>query len=223
MTGSEVVRRQIRDLVEIIDSAGTARVPVERHDHVVLAMAAISRCRSLLLGAVALDRAGRADIVGVPVRALIELWYFGVIALLGDDDDLRRLEEDYRYWKNDLAKQFPGVNRDEGAEAKFSVHQRAKRADELVVEIGQPAGVALEYYRVLYASESLTSTHAGFESLKTYVFEDEEGRLGIVRDPGDDNLTHGRLRIAVVLTLLLAKWTWDRAGLDSSRFDEVEG
>ncbi|HUF83908.1 MAG TPA: hypothetical protein VMQ81_04865 [Acidimicrobiia bacterium] len=67
-------------------------MPDERHDHVLLAFAALARCGSLPLGIVDLDRAGRRDIVGVTVRAPVEVWYFGVIALLGTDDDLDRFE-----------------------------------------------------------------------------------------------------------------------------------
>lgn len=84
------------------------------------AYAALSRCRSLLLGSVALVEAGRADTVGVPIRALLEVFYFGVIVLLGDDSDLDRLAADYRYWKNELASEFD-VEPVEGEEGKFSV------------------------------------------------------------------------------------------------------
>ncbi len=141
------VNRQMKAVVAVIDAAGAARVPVERHNHVLLAMAAVSRCRSLLLGAFDLHGAGRSDIVGVPVRALLEVWYLGVIALLGDEGDLRRLEQDHRYWKNDLAKHFPGVEPDKGKQVKFSVYQRATRADELLEQLGQER-TAVEYYRI---------------------------------------------------------------------------
>lgn len=216
-----VVYQHIVDLVKVIDSATTASVPVQRRYHALLAMAALSRCRSLLLGALELHRAGRRDIVGVPIRSLLEVWYFGVITLLGDDDDLRRLAEDHRYWKNQLAKDFPGVESDEGKEARFSVYQRAKRADELLAEMEPGPDVAVEYYRLFYATESLMSAHAGLESLKGYAFEEPDGTIGIIHEPEDDAANYGRLHVAFVLTLLLAKWTWDRAGLDSGAFDEL--
>ncbi|MDQ3573420.1 MAG: hypothetical protein M3404_00600 [Actinomycetota bacterium] len=76
---------------------------------------------------------------------------------------------------------------------------------------------------IFYAGESLTSAHASFESLKAYVFEDDDGTIGIVHEPEDNSMSYGRLVVAVVLTLLLAKWTWERAGLDSRPFDEIEG
>lgn len=218
----EVLYRQISDLIKIIDSAEAASVPAERRNHVLLAMAAISRCRSLLLGSLELHRAGRTDIIGVPVRALLEVWYFGVIALLGDDADLRRLAEDHRHWKNDLAKHVPGVRCNGGEAGRFSVFQRAKRADQLLAEMEPGPDVAVKYYRLFYAPESLMSAHAGFESLKAYVFEDADGTIGIVSEPEANGVNYGRLYIAFLLTLLLAKWTWDRAGLDSSPFDEIE-
>lgn len=221
MTKSEIVYQKIERLVSVIDSAEVAHVSAERHDHVLLAMAAISRCRSLLLGTLELHRAGRRDILGVLVRSLLEAWYFGVIALLGDKADLDRLEKDHRYWKNDLAKRFPGVEPDEGDVGKFSVYQRATRADELLLGIGQPSGVALQYYQLFYAGESLTSAHAGFQSLDAYVFE-EGGIIGIVREPEDDDINQGRLNIAMILTILLVKWTWDRAGIDSRPLEEIE-
>lgn len=219
MPNIDILHQRIWDLVKVIDSAKSA--PAERHNHVLLAMAAISRCRSLLLGALELHRAERTDIVGVLVRALLEVWYFGVIGLLGNDSDLRRLAEDHRYWRNDLAKNLPGVDPDEGEEGKFSVYQRAKRADELLAEMEPGPDVAVMYYKQLYAAESLMSAHAGFESLKVYTFEDEDGEIGIVREPEADGANCGRLQIAFILTLLLAKWTWDRTGLDSVPFDEL--
>jgi hypothetical protein len=221
MSTVDDVHEQAKALVAILDSAGTVQVPIERHSHTLLAFAAVSRCRSLLLGTIELDRSGRSDILGVTVRALVEVWYFGVIALLGTDDDLVRFEQDHRYWKNDLAKQFHGVQPDDRPVKKFSVYERAKRADELVRGVGQPAGVALDVYRGLYAGESLTSAHAGYESLKSYVAEQPDGTIGVVREPEPDSAHYHRLRMALVLTAYLAKWTWEEAGLDSARFDEL--
>lgn len=216
-----IIYQRILDLVNVIDSAKAAKVTAQRRSHAFLAMAALSRCRSLLLGALELHRAGRRDIVGVPIRALLEVWYVGVIALLGDDADLRRLAEDHRYWKNQLAKDFPGVEPDEGEETRFSVYQRAKRADELLAKMEPGPDVAVEYYRLFYATESLMSAHAGLESLKDYAFEDPDGTIGIIHEPENDAANYGRLHVAFVLTLLLAKWTWDRTGLDSGAFDEL--
>ena len=120
MPDIDVVYRRATALVGLIDSAEAVQVPPERPAHALAAIAAVSRSRSLLLGIVDLDKRGRADVVGVLVRALLEVWYFGVIALLGTKADLARLEADYRYWKNDLAKSMsmrtsPGVTRLGGA------------------------------------------------------------------------------------------------------------
>jgi len=216
--------RQALAVVEIIESAESASVPLERHRHAVASMAALSRCRSLLLGVVELDKAGRGDLLGVLLRALLEAWYFGVIALLGDESDLDRLEADHRYWKNALATAMPGVNADPGPSATFSVRQRAERADQLLTDIGEPRGIAIEWYQTMYAAESLTSTHAGFESLRPYLFEDVQGNLCIVHEPAtDEGVRYGRVRTAAVLTALLAKWTWARVGLNANPFDEIVG
>lgn len=224
MPSIEDAYRQAGAVVTTIEGAESAHVPAERHTNVLSAMAAVSRCRSLLLGILDLDRAGRADLVGVLLRAELEAWYFGVIALLGDDADLERLKADHRHWKNELAKALPGVDLDVGDQATFSVHQRARRADELLPQVGEPSGNAIEWYRTIYAAESLTGAHAGFESLKPYVFEDPDGTIGIVHEAEiDERLRYGRLRIAAVLAALLAKWTWERASLDGSRFDKIEG
>jgi hypothetical protein len=220
----EAAYRQGLEVVQLIESATTAHVPADRHAQALSAMAAVSRCRSLLLGTIALDRAGRGDLLGVPLRALLEVWYFGVIALLGEASDLDRLEADHRHWKNELAKALPGVAPEAGPEQRFSVWQRAKRADQLVAQIGEPRGLAVEWYREMYAAESLLSAHAGFSTLHPYVFEDTEGTIGVVHEPDvDEGVRYGRLRIAAVLTALLAKWTWDRVGLDGGRFDDIEG
>lgn len=224
MPDIEDAYRQADAVVQIIDSAGPAHIPVERAVHALAAVASVSRCRSLLLGIVLQDQAGRADIVGVDLRALLESWYFGVIALLGTAADLDRLEEDHRYWKNELAKALPGVESESGSVSKFPVFQRAKRADELLPEVDEAEGKAVEWYRTIYAIESLTNSHASLETLKPYLLEEDDGTIGIVHEPQiDEGLRYGRIRIAAVLTSLLAKWTWARVGLDPEPFDEIEG
>jgi hypothetical protein len=121
MPDIEVAYQRAAAVVELIDSATAAHMPADRPAHALSAMAAVSRCRSLLLGVVELDEAGRADLVGVLARASLEVWYFGVIALLGDQADLDRLEADYRYWKNDFAKSLDGIEQEPGPSATFSV------------------------------------------------------------------------------------------------------
>jgi hypothetical protein len=175
-----------------------------------------------LLGIIDLDKRGRADVVGVLVRALLEVWYFGVIALLGDKADLDRLEADYRYWKNDLSKSMSGISPEPEPGATFSMYKRALRADELLTEMGEQEGISLSWYREYYAAESLTSAHAGFESLKPYGCEEADGTIGIVHAPETaEDLRYGRILFGNALTLLLAQWTWDRVGLNGSAFDEI--
>lgn len=216
--------RQVVEVLQAIECAASARVPFDRQSHGLAALASVSRCRSLLIGITELDKVGRADLVGVLLRALLDVWHFGVIALLGDESDLDKLEEDHLHWKKKLASAMPGLIEEPGEHATFSVHQRAKRAGELLSEIGESEDSALEWYRTIYAAESLVNAHAGFESLKPYILEDADGRIGIVHEPeSDERLRYGRLRIAAVLTALLAKWTWDRTGLRGSAFDEIEG
>lgn len=216
--------RQGRDVILVIESASSAHVPADRESHALTAMASVSRCRSLLLACLELDTSGRLDVVGVVLRSLLEAWYVGVIALLGDEADLERLESDHRYWKNDLARGIGGIAEDEGPERRFSVRQRAIRADQLLVQIGERSDGALNEYAYLYGGESLMSAHAGFEALKPYLFEDSDGRVGIVHEADvNDRLRYGRLRLAVVLTALLARRTWERVGLDPTPFDGIDG
>lgn len=188
-------------------------------------MAAVSRCRSLLLGVVELDRVGRSDIIGVPLRALLEVWYFGILAVLGEDEDLESLEADHRFWKNQVAKAMSGVAKEPGNQKKFSVRQRAKRADELLAEkLGESPGIALAWYHTYYAAESLLNAHAGMSSLGRYIEEHPDGNVGIVHEPdADEDLRYGQIRFATFLVALLAKWTWTSVGLDPSQFDEIEG
>ncbi|MCU1355896.1 MAG: hypothetical protein JWM89_1314 [Acidimicrobiales bacterium] len=224
MVSMPKAHREAGKLLAILESASSARVPAERQTHCVTALAAVARARSLLIGTVALDEAGRADLLGITVRALLEVWYFGVVALLGDDADLQRLEDDHRYWKNALAEALPGVEPDPGSTATFSVFARATRADELLLSIGEPAGLAVEWYRELYAGESLSHAHAGIESLSPYVVEAADGSVAIEAEPEvDEGLRYGRIRVATILTALLAKWTWERVGLDAAAFDELAG
>lgn len=88
--------RQARAVVAVFEAPITARVPVERHTHVVGAMAATARCGALLGGIVDLVEGDHSDTIGVQARAVLEMWFFGVITLLGDQSDLDRFESDHR-------------------------------------------------------------------------------------------------------------------------------
>jgi hypothetical protein len=215
--------RQAQDVLTLVEQPVTARVPSERHSHMLAAMAATARCRALLCSIVHLAEVGRTDTLGLETRALLEVWYFGVITLLGEQVDLDRLEADYRYWKNDLAKKI-GQAKESGPSKQFAVWDRAKRANELLSAIGEQPNTAVELYHALFSGESLLNAHASFQSIHRYAFENDDGVVGVVLEPEvDAGHAYGQIRMATVLTALLAKWTYERAGLESGRFDEVDG
>ena len=200
-----------------------AHVPAEREVHVRSGMAALARCRALLIGIVTLDRAGRADVVGIALRAMLEAWYFGVIALLGDEGDLARLEADHRYWKNEFARRHPGDPIDEGIERRFSVWDRAKRAGELMDHVEALPSHPLDWYTDVYAGESLTNAHASPSSIGPYLFVDESGVVGVDQDPQlDEELRSARLLLAVGLTSTLGGWVYERAGIDTTELLAID-
>lgn len=199
-----------------------ASVPVDRATHVRAAFTAVARCRALLIGIVDLDRSDRADIVGVLLRAMLEAWYFGVIVLLGDADDLERLDADNRWWSNRLAGVLD-LDPEDGPAGKFTVYQRASRAGELVGSIGENPDSPVEWYRELYAGESLTSAHAGPASMSAYLEPTAGGNLAINLDPElDTRLRYGRLLLGATLCITLGRWTYERAGLDTSALDAID-
>jgi hypothetical protein len=215
--------RQAHAVLTVVEQPATARVPSDRHPQMLAAMAATARCRALLRSIVHLVEVGRADTVGIETRALLEMWYFGVLTLLGEQVDLDRLEADYRYWKNDLAKKM-GQAEESGPSKQFAVWERAKRADALLTAAGEQPGTAVALYRELFSGESLLNAHASFQSINRYSFEADDGVVGIVLEPEIDvGYVYGQIRLAAVLTALLAKWTYERAGLDASPFDEIDG
>lgn len=199
-----------------------ATVPVDRAPHVRAAFTAVARCRALLIGIVDLDRADRADVVGVLLRAMLEAWYFGVIVLLGDEDDLERLDADNRFWGNRLAVALD-MDPEDGRTGKFSVYDRACRAGELVQSVGENSEAPVEWYRELYAGESLTSAHAGPTSMSAYLQPTPDGNLAVNLDPElDVGLRYGRLLLGATLCVTLARWTYQRAGLDTSALDAID-
>jgi hypothetical protein len=218
----ENAHRRGRELIALLDSVTEVPALGDRPAQLIVSIAAVSRCRSLLLGVLELDDVGRTDLIGVLLRALLEVWYLGVIALLGDAADLALLEADQRYWRNRLAEHLEGIAQEPGQAQPFSVWDRATRADELLSAIGEQPGIARDYYRIMFAGESLSSAHASLESLKAYVSEDEDGTVLIAHEPEpDDEYRYGRLHSSGVLTALLAKWTWERVGFDGGVFDAL--
>lgn len=220
-------RRYALQVTTVIETAPAAKVPSDRYPYGIVALAAVSRLRAQLLGLIALDDAGRFDMLGLVVRQMFEHWYVGALAILGDQRDLDRLEADHRYWKNELAKHLPGRDPEPGPASKFSVWQRAKRCEELLHDLddlGTLSEGPVCWYRTLYAGESLTTAHAGYETLKHHVVELQDGRVGIVIEPQDGaDLRVGRLLLGTTLLAVLAKLVWNRVGLDSTKFDELDG
>jgi hypothetical protein len=100
--------------------------------------------------------------------------------------------------------------------ARWVLRASAGEASRRASHRGQQPGLAVQYYKVFYAGESLSGAHAGFQSLNRYVIVEDDGTIGIVREPEDDPLSYGRLRTAVVLTSLLAKWRWGELDLTAT-------
>lgn len=223
MSDVEAARLTCDAVVAALSRAESARIPADREVHVRSGLAALARCRALLIGAVDLDRVGRADVVGVVLRAMLEAWYFGVIVLLGDEDDLKRLEADNRYWKNDFAKDRPGITAEPGDAKTFSVKARARRAGELMHLVGQNPDDPLEWYREMYAGESLTNAHASPSSIGPYLFVDDSGVVGVNHDPEiDKGLRFGRLLLVAGLSSTLGRWVYERSGIDPTEIAEID-
>lgn len=222
MVDVDAAQRTCYEVVAALSHADRARIAEDREIHVRAALAALARIRALLISLLAIERSGRPDVVGVILRTMLEVWYFGVIVLLGDDEDLTRLESDHRHWKNEFAKNGPGVSLEPGDTRKFSVWARAKRAGELMPLVGQNADRPVEWYREMYAGESLVSTHAGPSSLGSYLFVDDDV-IGIKFDPEVDGaLRFGRLLLAAGLASMLGCWVYERAGIDPAELNAVD-
>jgi hypothetical protein len=222
MPDIEAARRTCDETVSALSRAESARIPVDRVVHVRSGLAALARCRALLIGIVALDRVDRADIVGVLLRAMLEAWYLGVITLLGDEHDLEKLQADNRYWKNRFAESRDGISPESGPEKTFSVWDRAKRASELMTIVGEDPNGPLEWYRDLYAGESLTNAHASASSMSPYLLEDPSGTIGIHHDPEPaEDLRYGRLLLAAALAVTLGRWTYERSAIDTSELNAI--
>lgn len=154
---------------------------------------------------------------------MLEAWYLGVIVLLGDEDDLKRLEDDNRYWKNDFAKNRPGITAEPGDAKNYSVHAQAKRAGELMHLVGENPNNPIEWYQGLYAGESLTNAHASPSSIGPYLYVDEAGVVGVDHDPEiDDGLRFGRLLLAAGLSSTLGRWVYERSGIDPTEIANID-
>lgn len=215
--------RQAREILACFEAPLTARVPVDRHVHVLGAIAATARCGALLGGILDLVDGGHADTIGVEARALLEMWIFGVISLLGDDSDLDRFEADHRHWKNDLATKI-GQPIEPGTSKPFTVWERAKRADDLLTGVGEQPGTVIDCYNELFKAESFLNAHASLQSISNYVYEEPNGRIGVLFRPEiSERFVYGQVRVATVLTALLGKWSYEGAGLDAAPFDDIDG
>jgi hypothetical protein len=201
------------------------------------AAAGLARCRALLEGICILREQGRADVIGVLNRSVIEMWLVSLYVLVkgrDEDDDSALIElgiEHARYmgilgdrfdspeiksavadWKEAIA----GSTAPDGESIKERPNFEAiARALPALLAKDDPDGLSvpsLALYDKAYRSESSFSAHPGVGSFGRYIAIDpSEERDGIVDNPGppfpDQEL------LAVTLTSFLADRVFKAFGI----------
>jgi len=193
-----------------------------------IAAAGLARCQALLDGMCILREQGRADVIGLLGRALLEVWLVSLYVLLkghDDDDDTALIElgmEHARYCAI-LAERFeldPSIKKAVAEWEEVTSDQQtpdgkpisgrpsyesiARQLSELLaqVEPGQRFDVMAVYDRV-YRSESTYSAHPSVGLFVRYIkWDSSEQEDEIISNPGPPFPRQERL--AAMLTTFLA-------------------
>jgi hypothetical protein len=196
-------------------------VPTEQDRmDLVVALAAVARCRRLLAGIVVLFDGGLEDVFGVLSRALFETWLVCMYALLGGEEAMERLvSQQDRHLKPIL--EILGEDRDDEGR-RFPVEQMARQVSHLMKTGRLPdPQFAMEAYNVLYRWESYRNAHGGLGSVEGHVEHRADGVALLRKRPEEDANVRHRLFVAVALFVSAAQVVAIHTGLDHEVLDQL--
>lgn len=179
------------------------------------ALAALVRCRSLLLSAMNDVRTGVVDLVSADCRLLFEAFVVGMYVLLAGVEGARRLvlhEERERYFINKYNDwEVERAASEDRREDELKFWEMCKTLDELS-EDSEESTFFRSAYNGLYRPGSYLDIHPRLQGLGLYVDVGDE-TVRLARN-GDDEAATGRLRMAMTLVLGLMGEVYERCGVD---------
>jgi hypothetical protein len=192
----------------------------------------LARCSRLLSAMVELRRLGYSDVVGLPLRSLLECWYLGMYTLFAPGEAIELLRGAHLYQLGHLDDSWEGLAKsvEEWKAIGPPVNPKSINwADlrdcvgALLVEHGEEGArnTSERLYEVLYRSESAMSVHAGIGTLIGHMDPGETGVLGLLevrKEPEDGEV---RIRSAASLVGTLAHFVARTFGFGTARIEKV--
>lgn len=190
--------------------------------NLMIALAAVKRCRRLMMGLIALIKADVPDVIGITLRTLYECWLVGIYALIGGEESLEALLHQRDFHMKKLVAVL-GEETDEFDDGKnLPVFRMAERVTELLKERKHPnANFAINAYQTLYRFESYNSTHGGLGSIIGHIDENDERRLIHEVRPEDDAGIRHRFLTGIALLVSIGQMSAMDAGLPHEELDAV--
>jgi hypothetical protein len=190
------------------------------------AAAALARCNRLLRAMILLRDAGYPDVVGLPVRSLLEGWYLGMYLLLAPDEALSAINASHLYQLEHLDESWGEMTTgwdDLPVTSKLlKWKELSDRLNQLLEQSGNTTATAERLYEVLYRIESLMSIHGGLGTFSGHVVGGDGVTLSIreVRQEVEDG--EMRIRAAASLVGTLARGVADSFGLSTVELSRLE-
>jgi hypothetical protein len=181
----------------------------------------VARCRALLSGAPTLHPAGLHEVTGVLNRTLYESWLSAMYGLLGGEDAVDELVEDYDYETRRLFDRLGRSVADLPDGKKLSTYARAQRLQAVMVEQQIPNRTfPTDAYKTLYAGESYHSVH-GVAPIDGYVISRNWGLEVVTKRQESDQQVRQRLALAIAIFVSAAQITRKRIGVPADELDEL--
>ena len=195
------------------------------------AAACLARCNRLLAATVDLYRTGYPDVIGLPLRSLLECWILGMYYLLAPDEAMTVITAGHVYqlaqfddtWGDPARawhEELPDI-----AGKRINWRSVFDRVGELAQQQKIAGFTAERLYAVLYRIDSHTDVHGGIGAFGGHVDGGGTPVLSIREIRRDPDAGILRIRIGGWLLLRLAKMVAAEFGLstaDLGRFESGE-
>jgi hypothetical protein len=219
----EEQKATIAELIAVLgDGLGNLRF---RKDEVAesLLAAHVSRCRRLLETMQLLQVNGLHDVLGLPLRSLVETWMATMLLGLEGDAGYERLVKDYMYWRRRLAEDF-GLNVREDVTKRgrsLPTKNLVEIVEQSLLKAEEPLFELVPWlHSHVYAGESLRDVHGRLGVMRRYVKQVGEERHPILEGRARDD-GRGQIVSAAALTAILGRTVFGWLGLSVLEIDRA--
>jgi hypothetical protein len=189
------------------------------------AAACLARCNRLLSSMIALRSAGYPDVIGLPLRSLLECWYLGIYSLVAPDEAFRVINAGHAHQLGRFDETWPAPStewEEISPNPKPIIWKTLSTRVEQLAHDHLHARVSVDrLYEVLYRIESLTSVHGGLGVITGHVEGAGTATLSILELRREPSASELRIRMGASLLEILAQAVAIEFGLSTIEIERL--